>query len=415
LLVATPGPVLDRQLEEFYREDYERIVGSLARKYGDADLAREAVDEALTRAWTRLQEGQSIASLPAWVRTVATNVARDRLRRRATEARVLASVVTLDDTDPTPVDLVNIDLERTLAILPPRQREITTLRYVHDLSCDQIARELGITPGYVRQSLHRARRVLTVALAVTALIVATVLMSTERDDPVQVDITPVTQPTTPTTNVSSEPGADAGAGAEIQAGDPATDAGAGTDVARDESPNGSTRAAGTVPVPTSAATRDETDPSRSPTVVGSPADTPASAAASPTTPTNPTTSTTVTTQAAPVPDGEPTAETVTVTCCDWGLDAPYREVFHGGRASQWTIAPSGDITLRLYAPPNTSQAYSLHIAADVVTPEPPRNIIGGWTVGIAPGEAVILQVRNLRSLQMKDCWVEGCRLEFFAE
>jgi hypothetical protein len=155
---------------------------------------------------------------------------------------------------------------------------------------------------------------------------------------------------------------------------------------------------GLASTPTTAAAEDAT--AESPPAVPAPlVDTPA--------PTTPTTFT----AAAPV--GEPTADTVTVTCCDWGLGAPYREVVHGGRASQWTIAPRGDITLRLYSPPNQPATYSVHISADSVTPEPPRNIIGGWTVSIAPGTLVTLHVRNLTALQMDDCFVEGCRLEFF--
>jgi DNA-directed RNA polymerase specialized sigma24 family protein len=50
-----------------------------------------------------------------------------------------------------------------LAGLPPRQRAALTLRYVHDLSDDAIARALGCRPGIVRSLLSRGREALRAA------------------------------------------------------------------------------------------------------------------------------------------------------------------------------------------------------------------------------------------------------------
>ena len=273
--MTTTVGALDGRLAAFYERDYGRLVASLAAKFRDDDLAHEAVDEAMSRAWIRLQAADDIECLGASVRTVATNVARDRLRRRATEARALETMLRPTTAEPAAVEMVDVDFERALDRLPVRQREIATLRYIHDLSCDEIAAELGTSSGYVRSALFRSRRAIVAALAVVAIIVATVMVRSDaQHDPVRVDITPATQPT-PTTNALPQP-----SGGEDDAADPV--------------------------------------------VVG---------------------------------------------------DA----------------------------------------IADTVSPEPPRNMAGGWTITLAPGELVTLQVRNLTSLQVKDCWVEGCRLEFFPE
>ena len=47
-----------------------------------------------------------------------------------------------------------------LAPLPPRQRAALTLRYVHDLPDDAIARALGCRPATVRSLLSRGREAL---------------------------------------------------------------------------------------------------------------------------------------------------------------------------------------------------------------------------------------------------------------
>jgi hypothetical protein len=52
-----------------------------------------------------------------------------------------------------------------VGVLPPGQRDVVLLHYVDDLSCDEIARLLGTSPGAVRVRLHRARAQLRLELA----------------------------------------------------------------------------------------------------------------------------------------------------------------------------------------------------------------------------------------------------------
>ena len=59
---------------------------------------------------------------------------------------------------------------RALALLrplPPRQRAALTLRYVHDLPDDAIARALGCRPATVRSLLSRGRDALRETLEET--------------------------------------------------------------------------------------------------------------------------------------------------------------------------------------------------------------------------------------------------------
>jgi RNA polymerase sigma-B factor len=50
----------------------------------------------------------------------------------------------------------DFDLERLFADLPPRERDVATLRYVDGLEHDQIAERLGIARNAVDQALWRA-------------------------------------------------------------------------------------------------------------------------------------------------------------------------------------------------------------------------------------------------------------------
>ena len=55
-------------------------------------------------------------------------------------------------------------MERALATLPRREREVTVLRYHLDLDVAAIAETLAVSEGTVKTLLHRARRHLAAAL-----------------------------------------------------------------------------------------------------------------------------------------------------------------------------------------------------------------------------------------------------------
>ena len=69
----------------------------------------------------------------------------------------MREAVTADPSDATATRLA---LVAALARLPRRQREAVSLRYLADLSIDDVARTLGVSAGTVKQSVHRALRTL---------------------------------------------------------------------------------------------------------------------------------------------------------------------------------------------------------------------------------------------------------------
>jgi RNA polymerase sigma-70 factor (ECF subfamily) len=149
--------------EQFCTEEYPRIVDAVAVTIGNADLAVDAVDEALARAWNRVLRGHDIESLAGWVRVVAINVGRDEHRRRATEKKylpTLAPSISLDEDEWQGP----IDVRSALDQLPPRQREVAVLYYISNLRIAEIAEELHLSRGTVKTTLARARVKMAAAL-----------------------------------------------------------------------------------------------------------------------------------------------------------------------------------------------------------------------------------------------------------
>jgi RNA polymerase sigma-70 factor (ECF subfamily) len=154
----------DTTIREFLRDDYPRLVNAVALLTGDVSAAEDAVQEALVRAWIRSDRGDIIASLPAWVAVTAMNVTRSRWRRVTPERRARALLASATPSDDVGAD--RVDVERALAGLPRRQRQISVLRYFLQLDTREVADALGVSEGTVKNSLSKARTALATSLRI---------------------------------------------------------------------------------------------------------------------------------------------------------------------------------------------------------------------------------------------------------
>jgi RNA polymerase sigma-70 factor (sigma-E family) len=149
-----------QEFTEFYtasRDDCLRIV---LVNVGDRQLAEDLVAEAFTRAWMSWRKVREHPVPRAWVVRTAlnTHVSWWRRHRREMTVESRTALTLLDGTQPE--RSADLDLDEVLAAavraLPPRQREVITLRVFFDLDTDATAKLLGISPGTVGAHLHRA-------------------------------------------------------------------------------------------------------------------------------------------------------------------------------------------------------------------------------------------------------------------
>ena len=147
-----PGPDAPEFEAEFDRL-FARAFSVARRLTGDAATAEDVAAETLTRTYVHWRRVRRFEYPEAWVARVATNLALKSLRRGASPPAAVAA----DPTDETALRLALVD---ALAHLPRRQREAVALRYLADLSIDEVARTLGVSAGTVKQSVHRALRTL---------------------------------------------------------------------------------------------------------------------------------------------------------------------------------------------------------------------------------------------------------------
>lgn len=153
-------------LEQVYREQYRPLVAFVARRIGDTARAEEIAQEAFVRAIRHRP-----ASPRAWLYTVASNLARDEGRRRAVRRRHLQLVRAEAASAPPPASTPESSLQEderrehargALAGLPDRDRRALLLQQ-EGRSYEEIAAQLGLSPGSVGTTLSRARKRLVAA------------------------------------------------------------------------------------------------------------------------------------------------------------------------------------------------------------------------------------------------------------
>lgn len=153
--------------ERWYRAEHGRLVASLTVACGDVDLAHDVVSDAFAKAYERWERVRIMDSPTGWVRQVAVNGMRRRLRRAALERRLLgARPPGTPAGSPSPA--LEPELWAAVRALPDRQRAVVGLRVVLDLPQSEVARLLGVRPGTVSATLVAARARLARALAATA-------------------------------------------------------------------------------------------------------------------------------------------------------------------------------------------------------------------------------------------------------
>ena len=157
-LAAPPILHVDISFEAFYREERTSIARALSLALGDVDLAVDATDEALTRAYERWPSVSQCDRPAAWVYRVGMNWALSILRRRRRSNHRLydPSVIDISVGDPA--------IHAALAELDVKHRSVIVCRHVLGWSIPDIAVALNTREGTVKSRIHRANKALQARL-----------------------------------------------------------------------------------------------------------------------------------------------------------------------------------------------------------------------------------------------------------
>lgn len=149
-----------------------RLFNYILRMVGQPDVAEEIAQDAFVRAYIHADKYRTIAKFSTWLYTIATNLVRNRFRKKKRAPLILSLFYRSDDDEehtfeiadesPNPEELaVGSDLEALIAQasaqIPEKYRVPFLLREVNQLSYEEIRAVTGLKLGTVRSRINRAR------------------------------------------------------------------------------------------------------------------------------------------------------------------------------------------------------------------------------------------------------------------
>lgn len=152
--------------EEFYDDNYRKVVGYINRKIGNPHDAEDLASEIFIYCYSHYDDyDPSKSSLNTWLYMIVNS----RIKNHYRDARTYVDLESLVGV--LPDDSVDMDaciyleqlhslLEKALMKLPERQRKIVSMRYFEEKSNAEIAEALGMTQVNVRVQLSRALAVM---------------------------------------------------------------------------------------------------------------------------------------------------------------------------------------------------------------------------------------------------------------
>jgi RNA polymerase sigma-70 factor (ECF subfamily) len=154
----------ESQVEQTFRKEFGGAVATLARLFGDINLAEEAVQDAFVVALQRWPEAGLPPNPGGWIVTTARNRAIDRLRREASRDDRQAQAALVHHRD-EPLEAGPVGDDRLRLIftcchpaLAPSSQVALTLRLLGGLETGEIARAFFVPETTMAQRLVRAKR-----------------------------------------------------------------------------------------------------------------------------------------------------------------------------------------------------------------------------------------------------------------
>ncbi|MGQ9503152.1 MAG: sigma-70 family RNA polymerase sigma factor [Anaerolineae bacterium] len=148
-------------LAHIYDGHYLAIYRYLYRQLGDVDTARDLTADVFQRLLMALHTGKGPKNhLTAWLYRTAHNILVDHYRRQQHRQHLPLAEEMIGDGD-GPMEAVERhllveQLRRALQQLSPDQQQVIALKFLEDLSNEQVACIMGRSVGAVKALQHRA-------------------------------------------------------------------------------------------------------------------------------------------------------------------------------------------------------------------------------------------------------------------
>lgn len=152
---------LAKRLEDAFSRHQDELLGMLYFVVGNAEDARDALQDAFIKCWKHRDGLADIENLRAWIFRIALNAGRDlrgsawhRRRQPLDEGGSLLAAANLrPDVEASRNERLTI-VRQAIAQLRPEEQEVFLLRQDGQLTYDQIAETISIPLGTVKTRMR---------------------------------------------------------------------------------------------------------------------------------------------------------------------------------------------------------------------------------------------------------------------
>ncbi|MBM4765408.1 RNA polymerase sigma factor SigW [Bacillus sp. B15-48] len=159
------------EIVELYKD---KVFQLCYRMLGNRHDAEDIAQEAFIRAYVNIQSFNQTKKFSSWIYRIATNLCIDRIRKKkpdyfldaevpGTEGLTMYSQVSSQQALPED-QLESMELQETvqreITKLPEKYRTVIVLKYMEELSLNEISEILDLPLGTVKTRIHRGREAL---------------------------------------------------------------------------------------------------------------------------------------------------------------------------------------------------------------------------------------------------------------
>jgi RNA polymerase sigma factor (sigma-70 family) len=160
------------KLLQRYRRPVYHVILKMVRNVDDAE---DLTIESFAKAFRSLHKFKKDFTFSTWLFRIATNNTIDFIRKKKLNTLSIENTYTDDNGESVSIDVEDANLnpqeeaiklqkEELIQIfvdkLPAKYQKLVRLRYFHELSYEEIAKELDAPLGTVKAQLHRARELM---------------------------------------------------------------------------------------------------------------------------------------------------------------------------------------------------------------------------------------------------------------
>lgn len=148
---------------------YERVYFTAYYIVQDRDLAQDVVQDTFVKVFKHIHTVENGEKLGAWIAAIASRTAIDQLRKVKRRNDIVTEDVIINEQLAKENDFISsveITVEKKLLKkillqqidqLKPEHKQVIILRYLHDMTYEEIANAIEINVATVRSRIHRAK------------------------------------------------------------------------------------------------------------------------------------------------------------------------------------------------------------------------------------------------------------------